>query len=372
MNKEVLTYIQTESGVRVALHEGLCGPVEKRLLSKFGKDFPELSGSVLKPHALNLWASIPKLEGLVEYKERQMLSKGCLHLITAHRKQCKTSVCIAFIKTLLEGSFGSLKATGDYSVIWFDCEQTEAELGERVKLAGLKKESYFAEGRLTIIPAKPYPPKERLRLLSSCIVTMQPDLVVLDGAASLVTDINSNDECNPAVEALKEISVTNNTAILSVLHLNPGNEKERGVMGTILGNECAEIYTTTRKNDRVTLKAKDLRYYNNEDFPEFIFGLGEFATPLALDEGNIIAERKKELHTLFSDIFHNGLIKTEKMTFSQMFAAYKSIQASANREAVSESTFRRNFVDPAKHLGVLSAERAGMRNTGEIFELNEL
>ena len=367
-----MTYLQTESGARVALHENKCGPSEKRLLSKFGKDFQELSGLVLKPHTLNLWARLPKLEGLVTYKEKQILSKGCLHLITAHRKQCKTSACIVFIKTLLEGSFGGLKATGDYSVLWFDCEQTEAELGERAKLADLKNESYFADGRLTIVPAKPYPPKDRLRVLLSCIETAQPDLVVLDGAASLVTDINSNDECNPAVEALKEVSVVNNTAILSVLHLNPGNEKERGVLGTILGNECAEIYTTSRKHNRVSLKAKDLRYYNDEDFPEFVFGLGELATPLVVDEGDVIAERKNELRTVFSDIFHSGLISTEKMRFADMFKVYKSLEAAAGREAFSESTFRRNFVDPAKHLGVLDFERASVRNSGELFKLNTL
>lgn len=80
--------------------------------------------------------------------------------------------------------------------------------------------------------------------------------IFIDGIADLVVDPNSPDECFPLVTRLQGMAIENNTAVVSILHMNPSsdpqaNQKGRGHLGSQLERK-AESNITMEKDGDVT------------------------------------------------------------------------------------------------------------------------
>ncbi len=80
--------------------------------------------------------------------------------------------------------------------------------------------------------------------------------IFIDGIADLVVDPNSPDECFPLVTRLQGMAIENNTAVVSILHMNPSsdpqaNQKGRGHLGSQLERK-AESNITMEKEGEVT------------------------------------------------------------------------------------------------------------------------
>ncbi len=66
-------------------------------------------------------------------------------------------------------------------------------------------------------------------------------LVVMDGYVDFVKDFNNLEECDLFTTKLMKYSSICKCHIMGVLHLNPGSEKSRGHLGTILGQKCETV-----------------------------------------------------------------------------------------------------------------------------------
>ena len=108
----------------------------------------------------------------------------------------------------------------------------------------------------------------------------RPSLVILDGIADLVADVNNIEECNAAVQKLMEWSAKYSVHIICVIHHNYGTTKMTGHLGSALEKktECQiELEANTVNKDWITVNCKRSRGY---PFETFSFKVNELGIPV--------------------------------------------------------------------------------------------
>ena len=81
--------------------------------------------------------------------------------------------------------------------------------------------------------------------------------IIIDGIADLVVDPNDADECFPLITELHALAIEYNTAIIVILHLNPGsqNEKGRGHLGSQLERKSESNLTLTKDGETTVISS---------------------------------------------------------------------------------------------------------------------
>jgi hypothetical protein len=212
-------------------------------------------------------------------------SLGNISVITAPPKSKKSFYCSLLASIYLSGAnnFGG-KLRGHRegrSLIHIDTEMGHwhaARSFNRVRQMSLfkDKDSYKTFALRTI----GY--KERLEFLEYTLEQNKGKngLVILDGVADLVADVNDLISCNECVAKLMKLSTIYNTHILCVIHQNFGSSKlGTGHLGSFLEKK-AELVTSlelnTTNKDLVTVKCMRSRGY---PFETFSFTINEFGLP---------------------------------------------------------------------------------------------
>ena len=113
--------------------------------------------------------------------------------------------------------------------------------------------------------------KTRLQFIEYYLQTKinTPSLVIIDGIADLVSDVNSLEESNAVVQKLMEWSAKFNCHIINVIHHNYGTSKMTGHLGSFLEKKCEthiELEANTVNKEWVTVKCKRSRGYAFETF----------------------------------------------------------------------------------------------------------
>ena len=104
-----------------------------------------------------------------------------------------------------------------------------------------------------------------------------PSLVIIDGIADLVSDVNSLSESNFVIQKLMEWSAKYNCHIINVIHQNYGTAKMTGHLGSFLEKKCEthiELEANTVNKNWVTVKCKRSRGYAFETFSFEVNDLG--------------------------------------------------------------------------------------------------
>jgi len=81
--------------------------------------------------------------------------------------------------------------------------------------------------------------------------------IIIDGIADLVVDPNDADECFPLITELHALAIRYDTAIILVLHMNPGsqNEKGRGHLGSQLERKSESNLTLTKDGEATVISS---------------------------------------------------------------------------------------------------------------------
>ena len=111
----------------------------------------------------------------------------------------------------------------------------------------------------------------------------EPSLVIIDGIADLVSDVNSLQESNECVQKLMRWSAKYNCHIINVIHQNCGTAKMTGHLGSMLEKKCEthiELEANTVNKDWVTVKCKRSRGYA---FDTFSFEVNELGIPMVVN-----------------------------------------------------------------------------------------
>jgi hypothetical protein len=111
-----------------------------------------------------------------------------------------------------------------------------------------------------------------------------PSLVIIDGIADLVSDVNSLEESNAVVQKLMEWSANYNCHIINVIHQNYGSVKMTGHLGSFLEKKCEthiELEANTVNKEWVTVKCKRSRGYA---FGTFSFEVNDLGLPVMVTD----------------------------------------------------------------------------------------
>lgn len=105
-------------------------------------------------------------------------------------------------------------------------------------------------------------------------------LVSIDGYVDLVKDFNNNIESTEFTEKLMKWSKVTRCHITGVLHLNPGSEKARGHLGTILQNKCETVVIIKDKGAYSEVTCQRAR---GKKFPNFCLLVNDNWLPEIID-----------------------------------------------------------------------------------------
>jgi hypothetical protein len=103
-------------------------------------------------------------------------------------------------------------------------------------------------------------------------------LVVIDGIADLVADVNNIEESNLCVQKLMEWSTLYKCHIVTVIHSNHGSTKPTGHLGSFCEKKTETQISLAREEDSkvVTVSCKRSR---NRGFDDFQFFINDYGFP---------------------------------------------------------------------------------------------
>lgn len=117
------------------------------------------------------------------------------------------------------------------------------------------------------------------------VETNRAGLVIVDGIADLVSDVNNLEESNNVVQKLMEWTTDYNCHIVTIIHSNYGSSKPTGHLGSLLEKKAEtqiELEVNTVHADNVTVKCRRSRGF---PFDSFSFKVNEFGYPVIV--GNL-------------------------------------------------------------------------------------
>lgn len=209
---------------------------------------------------------------------------GNFSFIGAPPKHKKT-----FLVTLLSAAYlggESKRFTGkilghrdDKLIYHFDTEQGRFHAQKTFKrvldMAKLDNQHYRTFG------LRSRAPQERVAMIDFAIRTSTNlGVVIIDGIADLVSDVNNIDEANQVVQLLMKWTEVYNIHIITVIHTNWGSTKPTGHLGSALQKKCeTEIHLERNETDHsiIDVKCKSSRgrafdsfgfFVNSRGFPE--------------------------------------------------------------------------------------------------------
>lgn len=234
------------------------------------------------PVALSLGTN---LMGGTEYPT-PIVTYGNLIAIQAPPKSMKSYLTSLLAAAYLSGGndrLGKLRGHRDAKrVFHFDTEQSnfhaQRVFKRTLELAGVSDEGYhtYALRRLSH--------KERVTFIKYCLYEKfdkeEMGLIIIDGIADLIGDVNNIDEANEVVQNLMSWTQELNCALICVIHQNYGSDKPTGHLGSALQKKAETMVKVTRQERQALVECKDSR---NFPFDDLVFKVAHDGLPEVLD-----------------------------------------------------------------------------------------
>ena len=173
--------------------------------------------------------------------------RGDLTTITGPAKSGKTFLVSMLMACCVKRRVLALERVREepLKVVWLDTEQsrmtTKRILTERVgRMIATER---FPDEQYYVLNARGLTPKERVDMLELAIKTYEPDLVVIDGTADMMDDINSGPDSTTLIQQLLGLATMHKCNITTIIHLNRTGERLnlRGWIGTVLVQKSYEV-----------------------------------------------------------------------------------------------------------------------------------
>ncbi len=219
---------------------------------------------------------------LSESRTHKVSGPGQIGVFTGHEKSGKSYVLSCIAAAFLASDNECLNFTVDMPgkrFLWFDTEQSETfyDASQRRihNIAGLHSNS----DRYAAYHLRPFTPNERLEIIEH-YVNNTPDLgcVVIDGYVDLINDYNDLKEAQAVVGRLMRWTYEKKILMMGVLHVNKGDGKIRGHIGSEIKNKC-DFIVNVQKNE-----AKEYNVTNPacrySEFPAFQFTRNDADFPI--------------------------------------------------------------------------------------------
>ncbi|MCO5286003.1 MAG: AAA family ATPase [Chitinophagaceae bacterium] len=92
-------------------------------------------------------------------------------------------------------------------------------------------------------------------------------LMVIDGIADYIRDVNDPEDSNDIVNYFERIAVTYECPVIVVVHTNPGSDKQRGHLGSQLQRKSESVLNITTEADISTIQPQFLRNAGSGQIP---------------------------------------------------------------------------------------------------------
>ena len=168
-------------------------------------------------------------------------------------------------------------------VMWYDTEQSLETTKEiMVKRIAKMVGGTFPDTQFFVFNVRAMTAEERKKMLGVAIESYRPDIVIVDGIADLLADINDGPKAIELISELLGLADKNNCNITVNIHLNRSGEKSnlRGWLGSMLLQKAFEVFNCAKvfKTDVLSVELFMSRkvnesvtfYYkiNNQGLPE--------------------------------------------------------------------------------------------------------
>ena len=168
-------------------------------------------------------------------------------------------------------------------VMWYDTEQSLETTKEiMVKRIAKMVGGTFPDTQFFVFNVRAMTFEERKKMLGVAIESYRPDIVIVDGIADLLADINDGPKAIELISELLRLADKNNCNITVNIHLNRSGEKSnlRGWLGSMLLQKAFEVFNCAKvfKTDVLSVELFMSRkvnesvtfYYkiNNQGLPE--------------------------------------------------------------------------------------------------------
>ena len=214
---------------------------------------------------------------------------GNFSFISAPPKSKKTFFVSLLSAVYLKGKLdshakGMIGHRNDRCLVHFDTEQgrfhAQKVFRRVLDMTGLSDECYHTFGLRTLNN------KDRLKFIEYFLYHKVQDagLVVIDGIADLVSDVNNLDESSMVIQKLMKWTEELNCHIVTVIHSNYGTEKPTGHLGSYLEKKAEtqiQLELNTVNDEMVTVKCRRSRGF---PFDKFSFKINKQSHPEIVDD----------------------------------------------------------------------------------------
>jgi hypothetical protein len=273
-------------------------------------------------------------------------------------------------------------------VMWYDTEQSLETTKEiMVKRIAKMVGGTFPDTQFFVFNVRAMTAEERKKMLGVAIESYRPDIVIVDGIADLLADINDGPKAIELISELLRLADKNNCNITVNIHLNRSGEKSnlRGWLGSMLLQKAFEVFNCAKvfKTDVLSVELFMSRkvnesvtfYYkiNNQGLPE---STGEPDTQQRDENGRFVGQETQkgrsglkfnsdyqrddsdsdkgwswDLRRLFSDAMQNSAmmgyddLKTRVMKLGNIIRSsyYETVFAMAEEQGFVKKTQDRNL-----------------------------
>ena len=273
-------------------------------------------------------------------------------------------------------------------VMWYDTEQSLETTKEiMVKRIAKMVGGTFPDTQFFVFNVRAMTSEERNKMLGVAIESYRPDIVIVDGIADLLADINDGPKAIELISELLRLADKNNCNITVNIHLNRSGEKSnlRGWLGSMLLQKAFEVFNCAKvfKTDVLSVELFMSRkvnesvtfYYkiSNQGLPE---STGEPETQQRDENGRFVGQEAQkgrsglkfnsdyqrddsdsdkgwswDLRRLFSDAMQNSAmmgyddLKTRVMKLGNIIRSsyYETVFAMAEEQGFVKKTQDRNL-----------------------------
>ena len=216
---------------------------------------------------------------------------GDIHVVKAPQKNGKTFLLTLMMGAMLKGEYLGLKCEIEHPrLLFIDTEQhprnTQLVYRRICRIAGI--DGHVVHEQIRVLHMRGAQVAEIRHAILQEIVFYKPNVVYIDGLVDCVVDPNDQAESKAYITELSAIALRHNCSIWSVLHVNPGTEKMRGHLGTIMAQKVSDVLQCLKEKrpDGTIIFTTEQTDTRNKDINKFSFAIederGEDGEYLAL------------------------------------------------------------------------------------------
>lgn len=245
---------------------------------------------------------------------------GDIHVVKAPQKNGKTFLLTLMMGAMLKGEYLGLTCNIENPrLLFIDTEQhprnTQLVYRRICRIAGI--DGHQLHEQIRVLHMRGAQVEEIRHAIVQEIVCYKPHAVYIDGLVDCVVDPNDQAESKHYITELSGIAMRHNCSIWTVLHVNPGTDKMRGHLGTIMAQKVSDVLQCLKEKQPdgtviFTVEQTDTR---NKDINKFSFCIedrkgddGEF---LALPVQTYInVKERTELNEVMSKVLEERPLRS--------------------------------------------------------------